>query len=165
MNDKKDLPRAWSFEEKIIAFWQKVDRSSGPDACWNWTGAVTAKWNYGCFAIAEGVTRGAHKLAWLLTNGETNGLYVMHTCDNRLCCNPAHMTLGTHQDNMDDMLAKGRKVTKVTADQVREIRAAYAPFGNRNAPKGFSKLMTEKYGISYRQIWTIATGKQWAHIK
>lgn len=31
-----------------------------------------------------------------------------HTCDNPQCCNPDHLIIGTHQENYDDMVARGR---------------------------------------------------------
>jgi hypothetical protein len=55
------------------------------------------------------VRTSAHRVAWIIKNGPIQGgLYVLHKCDNRMCCNPDHLFLGTHQDNMDDMRSKGR---------------------------------------------------------
>jgi hypothetical protein len=92
-------------------FWEKVDKSAGPDGCWLYMGF--RKWDgYGWLARSKGDSNvryiTAHRYAWELQNGPTNGLHVLHKCDNPPCCNPAHLELGTHKDNMADMKAKGR---------------------------------------------------------
>jgi hypothetical protein len=87
-------------------FWSFVDRRSA-DACWHWTGRKTTR-GYGQIQ-GEGSWTGAHRRAYSLTKGEIpDGHYVCHTCDNPPCCNPAHLFIGTPQDNVDDMIAKGR---------------------------------------------------------
>src|SRR3990167_6585089 len=121
----RNASKAWTFEEKAASFWAKVDRSGGHTACWIWNGAITAKWGYGCFAISAGQVRGAHKLAWLLTNGDNKGLCVLHHCDNRVCVNPAHLYLGTKIDNARDKVVRGRDSTATLKEyQVREIKKA-----------------------------------------
>ncbi len=86
-------------------FWAKVDRS-GP-GCWPWMGAHNPR-GYGNFAIGDMTVR-ASRMAWELSFGPIpDGLWVLHTCDNPPCCNPAHLFLGTHAANMADMKAKGR---------------------------------------------------------
>jgi hypothetical protein len=85
-------------------FWAKVEKT---DRCWLYRGFI--KWDgYGW------VRRGtknmtAHRYAWILTNGEPpEGSHLLHTCDKPACCNPAHLRLGTHEENMAEMAAKGR---------------------------------------------------------
>ena len=73
-----------------------------------------------------------HRAAWLVTFGEIPaGMFVCHRCDNPPCCNPDHLFLGAHRDNMRDMRAKGRgrgaqgstnANSKLTAEQVAELR-------------------------------------------
>jgi hypothetical protein len=94
-------------------FWSKVDKSGGPGTCWPWTGSVSSS-GYGSLTHAgRGIK--AHRRAWELTNGAIppgdgpHGTCVCHRCDNPLCCNPAHLFLGTTADNTHDMIAKGRK--------------------------------------------------------
>jgi hypothetical protein len=57
----------------------------------------------------KGKRIGAHRMAWMLTNGEiSKGLHCCHRCDNPKCCNPSHLFLGTNAENMRDMFNKGR---------------------------------------------------------
>jgi hypothetical protein len=91
-------------------FWSKVNRRS-PDECWPWT-ASRDLYGYGRIWVGGGseTTLKAHRVAWELAAGEPvpTGLWVLHTCDNPGCVNPAHLWLGTHDDNMRDMNDKGR---------------------------------------------------------
>lgn len=93
-------------------YWLKVDKSGGPDACWPWKASTFKKKNkqmgYGRNA-GSGPYTYAHRCAWLFTFGEIpDGKLVMHKCDNVLCCNPKHLSIGTDLDNNRDMRAKGR---------------------------------------------------------
>jgi hypothetical protein len=77
--------------------------------CFLWEGRVHPN-GYGWYG---GGRRGArllvHRIAWEETNGPIpGGMLVCHHCDVRLCCNPAHLFLGTAKDNTRDMIAKGR---------------------------------------------------------
>lgn len=144
-------------------FWEKVDQSSGPDACWLWKHGRDHD-GYGDFQTHNNPAHrssGAHRVAWELTHGPIPaGLQVCHHCDVRACCNPAHLFLGTMQDNTADKVAKGRHVGhgyKLTADQVRVIRACCL------AGEAYSTLAGE-FGVTATMIRSIAKGRVWAHL-
>lgn len=93
-------------------FWDRVDVLSN-DECWLWNGRIGPQ-GYGLWSVKH-VNRPAHRIAWQLTNGEIpKGIFVCHKCDVRSCCNPTHLFLGTHDDNMADMTAKGRRPNRHT---------------------------------------------------
>jgi len=97
--------------EFVASFWSRVTKTEG---CWLWQGAPTAS-GYGqlkCRAISS-VPLLAHRVSWELASDREvpTGLHVLHNCpggDNPLCVNPAHLWLGTTQDNSKDRDAKGR---------------------------------------------------------
>lgn len=92
-------------------FWSKVDRRS-PAECWPWLRHLVAG-GYGSIKI-DGKNQLAHRVAWRLAYGQPipDGLLIRHSCDYARCCNPAHLILGTHKDNVDDAMTRGRQFTE-----------------------------------------------------
>lgn len=153
-------------------FWNKVDIGSDSE-CWEWQAAT--RQGYGAIKV-NGKTRGAHRVAWELTNGSIpKGLCVCHKCDNPPCVNPSHLFLGTKKENNYDMIRKGRKyelteedyrkawrsngqrAAKLTKRQVAKIKVLLA--------KGHSqRAIAKQFPVSHDAIHKIATGKTWRHV-
>lgn len=106
---KGELPRGRPIpqptNDEVARFNRKVDASG---ACWVWTGAHGRN-GYGQ-AVVQGHTYKAHRVAWTIAHGPIpEGLCVCHACDNRRCVRPDHLWLGTHQENQEDKIRKGRQ--------------------------------------------------------
>lgn len=104
---------------------------------------------YGVIKVGNKKVR-AHRFSWELFVGPIpDGLHVLHRCDNPRCINYDHLFLGTDQDNMSDMIAKGRKRTKLSADDVIAIRQS------TQTQKELGKL----YGVHHAHISRVKAGK------
>lgn len=147
-----------SFANDPARFWERVD-VRGPDECWPWKGHARGRGGSGGM-IFEGEPRYAHQIAFRLTNGYW-APYLRHSCDNPPCCNPAHLLEGTHDDNMADMVARGRAshgerhwFAKLTDADIRAIRAD---------PRSNRKIAAD-YGIDPSLISGIKNRKTWRHV-
>lgn len=123
------------------------------EECWNWKKTILQS-GYGQFSFRGKGVR-AHRVAYRWHYGEIpEGRLVLHRCiNNRRCCNPAHLYLGNEKDNADDCGRQGRrpkgeshKGSRITADQVREIRRRY--FEDLET----QGVLAEAYGVSKGQI-------------
>ena len=135
----------------VTRFWRLVDQR-GVAECWPWTG--DARKGYGCF-FYQGKMRGAHELALSFTTGEKRhpGLETCHSCDNPICCNPAHLRFDTRLSNVRDMHDRGRSncATKITDSQVVLMR-------QRRAAGARQKDLAEQFGITDGQVSMIVRG-------
>ena len=155
-------------KQDILRFWERI-RIRRLGKCWKWRVGKTAD-GYGelWLAKAAGVFR-AHRVAWVISNGPIpTDLFVLHHCDNRDCCNPQHLFLGTNADNMQDAARKGRIANgekrwnaKLTAKQVRAIRKDYIP---NNRARGMHGL-ANRWGVNQRTIYDIIHHRTWSHVK
>ncbi len=149
-------------------YWGRVDVSM-VDVCWEWLGPISHKGGYAILKY-EGKNIGAHRLSWILTRGPIpSGLIVRHACDNPKCCNPCHLDIGTHYDNAQDTIKRGRRAVtaargvrnckaKLTDNEVRRIRAEYAE-GNTSTIK-----LANNYGVSQGLISQIVLKHIWKHV-
>ena len=145
-------------------FWDKGEKT---DDCWNWKGA---RFNHGYGQFWNGRRPVvAHRYSWELHNGPIpDGLHCLHVCDTPDCVNPSHLFLGTHQDNMTDMVNKGRsrsvsageanRHAKLTEGAVRQIRKYHAAGGCTQY------WLADVYGVNQQTISKVVNGKNWTHI-
>ena len=82
-------------------FWDKVKKGTQTE-CWPWLGQVKRS-GHGLTTLNSRCIHASRK-AWILTHGPITPpeLCVNHRCNNAICCNPAHMYLGTRAQNMAD---------------------------------------------------------------
>ena len=150
--------------------WARCERK--PSGCLEWQGFIHPDRGYGQMGRggkADGLIE-THRAAWEVTHGPIpDGLFVLHRCDNRACCDPEHLFLGTHQDNVADMVSKGRQArefalphTKLSDEQVREIRARYDPrFGppKRGGRRSNALELAEEFGITSQYVMQLVHGR------
>jgi len=133
----------------------------GEDDCWEWMGCILQS-GYGQVRINYKKYRVHRFIYEKMCDIIPSGLLVLHTCNNPKCCNPNHLFLGTHQDNMDQMVKDGRKLSgenssraKLNWKQVNEIRKKYIPY------KYTQKQLGKEYGISEAECFLIINNKVW----
>lgn len=166
--------------DRVVAILSKIAiLPDAPDECWLWKGAKNNN-GYGIIQ-QQGRLWIAHRTVYyLFYQRDPKDLLVCHKCDVRLCCNPKHLFLGTHDDNQKDMAQKGRAASgdknssrkhphllprgsqhrrsKLTEAQVTEIRDAYA------TGRIFQRELARQFGVSQGLIQLIISGKIWTHL-
>lgn len=152
----KSAPRSVASDPKV-RFYNFVYKSES--GCWEWTGSKLN--GYGTFQAATKLTVRAHRHSYEIHKGEIpEGLFICHKCDNPGCVNPDHLFAGTPQENMDDMVSKGRSThgrswhQKLNQDQVRAIRK----------DTRLNREIAEEYGIAQPTVSLIKNRKIWKRV-
>ena len=143
----------------VARFWSSVGVAKAGD-CWPWRGYADAS-GYGSLKI-DGKPMAAHRAAYVAAVGEIpDGAIVRHSCDNRLCCNPLHLSTGTHADNVRDRVIRRRTAigeraskAKLTEVQVREIRASTDTL----------RSLAARYGVTSDAIQAVRYRRSWKHV-
>jgi hypothetical protein len=138
-------------------FWSQVVKT---DTCWLWRGS-RSKDGRGYFHTGAKLYS-AHRFAYLLTHGvvpkgHAKHSVILHSCDNPLCVNPAHLFIGTQQENIHDAIRKGRFThqRKLTPAQVRQIKQMRAAGVTR-------RECAKQFGAEYSTIRSIDIGRTWS---
>lgn len=151
----------------------RIDKTpgQGPNGdCWIWTGYVNPVCGYGyiswnAYSNSRSPIR-AHRLVYeILVEKLTPGLVLLHSCDNRLCVNPAHLSPGTQLENDADKVSKNRQARgtslshfpHLTEGMVKEIKLEFKA-GAMPAP------VAKKYKISRSAAKAIKYGISWKHV-
>jgi hypothetical protein len=144
-------------------FWGKVD-IGGENECWPWIAGRGGRDDRGYFRVDNNHIRVAHRVVWELMYGPIpNGMNVLHSCDNPLCCNPRHLFLGTQRDNVLDAVSKGRATSNAgeanprAQRRVPEVRAIKDIFR-----AGFDRRRIAKaWGLRYGYVCDIVNERIW----
>jgi hypothetical protein len=136
-------------QNEIDKFWSNVDKTN---SCWNYTGCKDRD-GYGIFTGIAKQYR-AHRYSAKQAGIDIKGKVVCHKCDNRACVNPEHLFVGTQQDNLKDMVSKGRHwhnrprkkgIYKLTPENMKEIK-------NSNLP---AVELANKFGVHKTSIYRV----------
>lgn len=148
-------------------FEKYVDRSGGPDACHPWT-ASTKGWGYGQIGGSKDGKRwmdAAHRVAFQLGVGPIPaGLCVLHHCDNPCCCNPRHLFLGTHADNMADKTRKGRASKMLGKDNPHAKLSESEVLAIRGMSGTTQREIGKLFGVSQSRVSDIRMRVSWGHL-
>ncbi|MGL4610162.1 MAG: HNH endonuclease [Trueperaceae bacterium] len=143
-------------------FWAKVDKKADTE-CWLWLGGTTV-YGHGLFWNQKLIR--AHRFSYELHLGDIpKGLELMHMCDVPGCVNPHHLTPGTHEDNMKDMVIKQRSAfgvrhwkAKLDDDKVRTIKQL------RRDGKSQQEV-ADMFDVARTTIQAIDRRDNWRHIQ
>lgn len=152
-------------EQNFILDRIREDPATG---CWNWTRYVDPC-GYGRFGKTGTNEVLAHRYAYLVFKGPLGDQHVCHTCDNPKCCNPDHLFLGTHQDNMRDRADKGRSRGAVGEKNAAAVLTAVKAVVISKAldledSTERRRALASMFGVTVGAVAKIATGRTWSSV-
>jgi len=118
--------------------------------CILWKGQVSPN-GYGRMPDGK---RYAHRVAWEWISGKLipTGMVIKHSCDNKLCVNPEHLSLGTQSENVQEAYDRGihKPTRKLTDEQIIEIKSRLHENNSH---------LAKEFGVSPQLICSIAKGR------
>lgn len=162
MKRPKQWPKEASIEDKLL-FGVKLNAGG----CWEFGGSLFDS-GYGQIRF-NGKKQKAHRVAWQVWRGNIpDRMCICHICDNPKCINPAHLFLGTHLDNAEDKVNKGRSTkgmlvgennpgAKLTAQEVATIKRRVLAGERQDA-------LAKEFAVSQGEISNIKCGVVWAEV-
>ena len=147
-------------KDPLTRFASRWELRDGSD-CWWWTAGVGSH-GYGSFH-ADGSPVLAHRWSYVHHHGLIPpDMDVRHSCDNRRCVNPAHLSLGSRKQNMEDAVARGRiargersGLAVLTDEVVRQIRSM----------TGSNQAIANQFRVSRETIRRVRRGTHWTHVE
>lgn len=119
--EEKDAERE---RRRIEKFWSSIDIGE-PDGCWLWGGNTHPITGYGVLTWG-GRNQYSHRVAYQLVNGDIpKKAFILHSCDTPACCNPAHLRIGTPQDNVKDRDIRHRHRSAIGSKEFYRNRRKY----------------------------------------
>lgn len=139
------------------------------NGCITWNGSKSSL-GYGS-AYHDGHARLVSRLIYAMSypNTKMDGLLVLHRCDNPPCINIDHLYLGTHKQNSQDMVRRGRQrhsgyigslspFAKLKEEQIPMIRNRF------DAGEPTARIAPD-FGVSRNTIRMIGIRKKWKHVE
>lgn len=144
--------------DQIAGFWARVRFGGSNFQCWEWEGRKNQA-GYGRWAGTM-----AHRVAYELVHGPIPAdQQVRHRCDNKPCCNPHHLLIGSQSDNMQDALERGQFATGERHGRAR-ITDADALYIRRNPDRLKLADLAARFGLAKSTVSYIRSGRSWAHL-
>lgn len=159
-------------------FFERYDHMIQPEpntGCWLWLGAATpgrvsVGVGYGMINLGRKNGRTnleyTHRAAYETVHGKGSafGLIVRHACDMPLCVNPDHLSLGTHKDNAQDMVRRGRSLRGMRATRARLTDSQVAQIISQSRAGIHQRVIAKSFGVDQSAVSLIASGKRWSHV-
>lgn len=146
---------------KRLDFEHYIDKTGD---CWSWLDRKN-DWGYGIYT-ENAKTVFAHREMYRRHVGDIpSGLVVLHKCDNPACCNPSHLSVGTHRDNQLDKVSKNRQAKGdkngsaiLSSAQVIAMREIYS------SGKVTYKQLADLYEVCKDTAQKAIRGISWGHL-
>lgn len=136
------------------------------EPCIEWDGPKN-DWGYGTLMV-DHKKQYAHRVAYAKANGLSMdamvGKVVRHRCDNPACVNPKHLVIGSHDDNMKDMTARGRSQHGSSHSSAKLTEAAVSEIRRRHAGGESIVSLAADFSVAWVTVSRVVKGLLWKHV-